>query len=86
MSGMAERLCQMLTWSRCGKSVSNLLKGRIIAGEGNYTKRLCHSLTNRSPLQPAPTHTQTNTQVKVSSPTPISAVKSFTIPQSSVGR
>lgn len=53
---MAERLCQMLTWSRCGKSVSDLLKGRIIAGEGNYTKGLCHSLTKRPPLLPAHTH------------------------------
>lgn len=76
---MAERLCQMLTWSRCGKSPSDLLKGRIIAGEGNYTKRLCHSLTNRSPLLPAPTHTQTNTQVKVSSLTAITTVKRFTM-------
>ncbi|KAI5606336.1 MORN repeat-containing protein 4 [Silurus asotus] len=61
---MAERFCQMLTWSRCGKSLSDLLKGRIIAGEDNYTEGLCHSLTNGPPLVPAPTHTHTNSQTE----------------------
>lgn len=75
MSGMAECLCQMLTWSRCGKSLSDLLKGPIIAGEGNYTKGL--SLTHEQTTTPVPIKTQTNSQVKVSSPTPITTVKMF---------
>lgn len=78
MSGMAERLCQMLTWSRCGESLSDLLKGRIIAEEGNYT-RDCHLLTNRRPLLPAPIHMQNNSQVKVSSPTTITTAKRLTM-------
>ncbi|TSK22791.1 MORN repeat-containing protein 4 [Bagarius yarrelli] len=47
----------MLTRSRCGKSLSDLLKDRIIAGEGNYTNGLCNFLTNRPPLLPALTNT-----------------------------